>query len=230
MADKQWQVEEEHRRALDALQQLKSKCDLQCNMLLKIIEYQEMAEERRFSTDTTSRFSAVRSESMESKSSQRSGLSLRERESSGSGGVVGNAGLDDDVFEMQFNDEAIYEDGGSGIERAEEAREVRPGGDDQSDDDDEVVSTVVQERTRRSSMDLTQYATSAPIQVPLDGANWANLRPEEHGLEAREPSPARPECMEDIARSMRDISDRMMDDHTKVFGDLPRPRLYTNQF
>ncbi|XP_022665200.1 uncharacterized protein LOC111272888 [Varroa jacobsoni] len=235
MAEKQYQIEEEHRRALDSLRQLKSKCDLQCNTLLKIIEYQETAEERRFSTATTksSSFSVARSESMESKASQRSGgFGLRDRESSGSGGITGTAGFDDDVFEMQFNDEAIYEDGEGGIEQAEEAREMgaEGDGDEQFDDDDEVVSALSQERTRRSSMDLTQYAASAPIQVPVDAANWASLRPEEEGLDAREPSLARPECLEDIARSMRDISDRMVDDHTKVFGDLPRPRLYTNQF
>lgn len=153
----------------------------------------------------------VRSESMDSKSSQRSGGL---RDSGGSSGGAGGGGLDDDVFEMQFNDEAIYEDSHGGIEPAEEAREVGTDEGDQSDD--EVLSTLSQERTRRSSMDLTQYAASAPIQVPVDVANWASLRPREHGLEAREPSPARPECMEDIARSMRDISDRMLDDHTKV--------------
>lgn len=156
---------------------------------------------------------------MESKASQRSGgFGLRDRESSGSGGITGTAGFDDDVFEMQFNDEAIYEDGEGGIEQAEEAREMgaEGDGDEQFDDDDEVVSALSQERTRRSSMDLTQYAASAPIQVPVDAANWASLRPEEEGLDAREPSLARPECLEDIARSMRDISDRMVDDHTKV--------------
>lgn len=40
IAEREWQIEEEHRRALDALKQLQSKCDLQCNTLLKIIEYQ----------------------------------------------------------------------------------------------------------------------------------------------------------------------------------------------
>lgn len=168
--------------------------------------FSETAEERRFSTSKTKSCSSpvVRSESMDSKSSLRSG-GLKD-----SGGT---AGLDDDVFEMQFNDEAIYEDGEREIEAAEEAREFGP---DEDQSDDEVLSNLSQERTRRSSMDLTQYAASAPIQVPVDVANWTSLRPREHGLEAREPSPARPECMEDIARSMRDISDRMLDDHTKV--------------
>lgn len=163
----------------------------------------EMFEERQFSPTTEGcTTTVIRSESIESKTSQiHDGL----RESAGSGG------LDDDVFEMQFNDEAIYE----GIQPSDGTREV-----DSEDgaSDDEVLSTLSQERGRRSSMDLTQYAVSAPIQVPVDVSNWTSLRPREHGLEAREPSPARPECMEDIARSMRDISDRMLDDHTKVKG------------
>lgn len=101
-------IEEEHRRALDQLHALQTKCDYQCNTLLKIIEYQETAEERKFSSATTKSCSSVhRSESTESKASLHSGSK--------------EPALDDDVFEMQFNDEAIYEDD-SRAEQAEEAR------------------------------------------------------------------------------------------------------------
>ncbi|XP_018495340.1 uncharacterized protein LOC100902642 [Galendromus occidentalis] len=209
MTEKHRIIEEQHRRALEQWRALQSKCDYQCNTLLKIIEYQESAEERRFSSATTKSCSSVRrSESTESKASL---LSSKE------------PALDDDVFEMQFNDEAIYEDD-SRTEPAEEARELSG-----TDDEDEGVSTTSQERTQKSDMDLSQYATSLPIEVPKEASNWQGLRLDESSRSRLEQSPVKPE-FEDIARSMKDLSDRMMDDQTKMFGDLPRPRLYTNHF